>query len=159
MRNVTLAILLFTTAIAVPAMAQTSHTNNKPWPVSVALEGSPDSVGKAFAYAIKEQLNRSTIFQYTTDTTRGLSLNILSLNGDGQGSNDNNNHRAAISIALVGKIEGEMDLFLDQWILIVGKDRTDEMAKQVLTHVSYDADQLQKIIDSAPRGNPQLSSN
>jgi hypothetical protein len=159
MRNVTIAILLFTTAIAVPAMAQTSHNNNKPWPVSVALEGSPDSVGKAFAYAIKEQLNRSTIFQYTTDTTRGLSLSILSLNDDGQGSNDNSNYSAAVSIVLVGKRKGEWDWFLDQWIMIVGKNRTDEMAKQVLTHVSYDMDQLQKLADSVPADNPQLSRN
>ena len=155
MKRAMIAVLLFT-ALAGVAGAQTSH-KSKPWQVSISPTSS-DSVGQAFIYAVKEQLNRSTTFAYTTDTATSLNLSMLTVNAD-TGDDDNNNHSAAVSIVLVGKRSGELDWFMDQWIFVVGKNRVDEMAKDVLVHLNYDVDRLQKLTDSIPTDNPQISRN
>jgi hypothetical protein len=58
--------------------------------VAIGIDVSrEDAVGKAFVYALQDQLNRSSILQYGTNSDEGLVLSIVSVNENP--GNDNNN--------------------------------------------------------------------
>jgi len=110
-------------------------------------------VGKSFACDLKEQLARSAVFRYGSDA--GFQLNVVSVSGNPDQSNDDNS--STVSIVLImeppsttGKKEQPFNWFLGQWALNVGKERTNEMAKQLLAQVADNVDKLRKAIVSAP---------
>ena len=154
MKNIAIATLLFT-ALAIPAMAQTSRI-----PVSITATAD-DAVGQALIYTIKEQLNHSSVFQYSGNDTQGFNLSIITINNDLSPNNDSNNYSAAVSIVLVCKTKGELDWYMDHWVLVVGRQKTDDMAKWVMAHLSHDVDDLQHFLSSYNQQRPagQISSN
>jgi hypothetical protein len=136
MKFATIAILFIT--LAQSAVAQ----NNNRVAIGVDFSGK-DSVGRAFVYAIQDQLSRSGILE-NGSTTWGLVLSIVSVNDNPQTS-DANNTSSAISVVLLGKRKGEIDWFIDQWVYDIGMGKTEEMAKRLLVAVNDDVNTLRQL--------------
>ena len=106
--------------------------------VAIGIDFSgEDAVGKAFVYALQDQLNRSSILQYGTNSDEGLVLSIVAVN-DNPGNDNNNNPSATIEVVLVGKQKDQLNWFIDEWVLALGKDKTDDRAKRMLAAVNAD---------------------
>jgi len=142
-------------------MEDTAHHPRRPHQPAHSLRTPLDKncnwvqshVGKSFACDLKEQLARSAVFRYGSDA--GFQLNVVSVSGNPDQSNDDNS--STVSIVLImeppsttGKKEQPFNWFLGQWALNVGKERTNEMAKQLLAQVADNVDKLRKAIVSAP---------
>ena len=124
------ALILFT----VPMLAQTKRI-----PISI-VNNCSDPVCQTFAYSLKDQLTRSGVFQYNDDTEHGFQLSLVCVDEDA-GTRDAAK-ASAISIVFIGNSKDDWPSFLDQWLFVVGAQRTDDMAKQLLARVNSYIDKI-----------------
>lgn len=149
-----LLVLTVFAALAVPTIAQ-----NHRIPININFTGS-DTIGQAFNYALKEQLVRSAIFQYSASNT-GFVLNVVSIDSyEGSPSFDTyKNNSSAISITFTIQDKDGTTTLLDQRVMTVGKDKTDEMAKTLLVSVNTDIDLMQKALTKYTTESPAVSKS
>jgi hypothetical protein len=103
-----------------------------------------DSLGQAFAYDLKNEVGRSSLFQYTSDKY-GFHLCIVSVPVDTQTTK---NIGSAISVTLVIN-STDADYFVDQWVLIVNANSAD-MAKKLMISVNDDMELLKTAVANQP---------
>ena len=143
MRNVTIAILLFTTAIAVPAMAQANHKSKNTMPLAISYAGN-DFVGKSLVYELKNELAKSSVLEYNPDNEIGPILEMSSVSNQ-----PGENLSSAISVVLLLKLKDQPYWYITHWTISLGTSRTSEQAKELLVLVDGELDHLRKITQSS----------
>ena len=144
MKNVTIAILLFTImALAVPVMAQTSHKSKNTIPLAISYAGD-DFVGKSLVYELKNELAKSSVLEYNPSNEIGPILEMSSVSNQ-----PGENLSSAISVVLLLKLKDQPYWYLTHWTITLGTSRTSEQAKELLVLVDGELDHLRKIMQSS----------
>jgi hypothetical protein len=103
--------------------------------IYVEARGS-DAVGIRFAFALKEDINRSSNYQVTG--VSGHSLRVLLGSRDvGQDINGKGNLLTAVSMVLLVDTTSTCSNVLASGIYLVGTDRVNEMAQTMLADIDH----------------------
>jgi hypothetical protein len=114
-------VVLFLTA------TQLGFGQTAKWKVYVHQTGD-DAVGSRLAYAVKEQINRSTRYELTTRENAHVMIQLVSVDDSGAGATA---LKSAVAVLeTVG--HGNPRTILQQEVFVVGKDRVDDIASELL---------------------------
>jgi hypothetical protein len=72
-----------------------------------------------------------------------MKLSIASVSDDAYGEAANN-QSTAISIVLIMKLDDQPYCYLDHWVLACGAERTEKMAKAMISNLDSDIDELRR---------------
>lgn len=121
-------------------------------PVSVLHTGD-DSVGKQFAYSVREALRASKGFQLTSDEDSIITVRIVTLDPETNANSKNYWAVAAVTYTMVNINPYEENnpqtwypIYLTSQLITVGSNRVNEQARAVMATID---DNFQKYIRDA----------
>ena len=101
----------------------------------VSLSGD-DTIGQGIAYAVREELRRSSIYEVATSETGMFQVRIISIDA---GDNEGNMSAIAVSYTMFNYLpldEGDPQtwypIYLTTEVLLVGRNRIEQQAKSIV---------------------------
>ncbi len=99
--------------------------------ISVVHTGD-DSVGRRFAYAVREKIRESASYLLTQADVARIEIHIVTLDASSLG---NTGLQSAVSIVFVGAGPKVPPIYLDMEVRIVGRQRIHEAAEDVVAAI------------------------
>ena len=125
--------LLAALCVQIPAWAQDGKIK-----VSVSHSGD-DSVGKQFAYAVREAIRASNGYQLVSADASGMQVNIITIDPERTSSSGSYWTAASISYTMAnfipfqkGNPQTWYPIYLTSQVMTIGTKRTDEQARSVM---------------------------
>ncbi|MGB8061621.1 MAG: hypothetical protein WCF26_06990 [Candidatus Sulfotelmatobacter sp.] len=119
--------LLLFCLFATAALAQTSRI-----PIWVEAKTS-DAVGRSFVYQLREEIAHSAL--YSLADTREKTLLVLYIVSTSPAAEDANNSASAVSMVLLWETTKCGPIFLNQFVSMVGLDKTHEITQRLMAQV------------------------
>jgi hypothetical protein len=109
-----------------------------------------DYIGQRFAFALKEQLRKSASYKVVdAGDDKPLTIHLLTM------STSDNNVLSAISVLVVIPTEDGLTFVLDHRLLLVGRDRVDDMASTTMANLDKSLSELRAALQAGmPKNTP-----